>query len=67
MKQDVFVTEDEYLKGELISDVKHEYVKGQAYAMAGASKNHERISGNIYAEFRDRVQNEDVIEFLELK
>ena len=42
------ISEEEYLKAELISDVKHEYINGYIYAMAGASKNHERIAGNIF-------------------
>jgi len=43
-----FISEKEYLTGEIISEVKHEYVNGEVFAMAGTSKNHERISGNIY-------------------
>lgn len=39
---------EEYLQGELGSDVKHELTDGEAYAMAGVSKNHDRIAGNIY-------------------
>jgi len=38
---------DDYLAAELISDTKHEYFDGQVYAMAGASVNHERIVMNI--------------------
>ncbi|PCH94764.1 MAG: hypothetical protein COB83_10695 [Gammaproteobacteria bacterium] len=57
IKQSDFITAEEYLNGELINEVKHEYVGGQAYAMAGASKNHERISGNIFAEFRNHLKN----------
>ncbi len=41
------ISEEEYLKGELAADFKHEFVDGQVFAMAGASKNHERISLNI--------------------
>ena len=41
----------EYLQHEMKSEVKHELIDGRIYAMAGASKNHERIAGNIYAEF----------------
>lgn len=41
------LTEEEYLQGELLSDVKHELIDGQVYAMAGVSKNHERIAINI--------------------
>lgn len=39
---------DEYLAGELISPVKHEYVGGVIYAMAGARNVHNVISGNIF-------------------
>ena len=30
-----FITEEDYLKGELISEIKHEYIDGDIYAMAG--------------------------------
>ncbi|MDD1622304.1 MAG: Uma2 family endonuclease [Methylococcaceae bacterium] len=43
------ISEAEYLQGEMISDIKHEYVAGEVYAMAGASRNHQRISRNIFA------------------
>jgi Uma2 family endonuclease len=39
----------EYLAGEKDSPVRHEYVDGQVYAMAGASDRHNRIAGNLYA------------------
>ena len=39
----------EYLEGERDCTVRHEYVSGQAYAMAGASARHNRIAGNIFA------------------
>ena len=38
----------DYLEGEKISPVKHEYVEGEVYAMAGTSDNHARIAGNIF-------------------
>ena len=44
------VSENDYLEGELISDIKHEYIDGIVYAMSGASKNHNRISQNISRE-----------------
>lgn len=56
-KENSFVTEDEYLKGELTSEIKHEYVGGHVYAMAGASKNHERISGNVFREIGNHLKN----------
>lgn len=38
-----WVSQEEYLAGELISEIKHEYIDGEVYAMAGASANHARI------------------------
>ena len=41
------ISPDEYLDGERSADVRHEYVDGRAYAMAGASDDHNRITRNI--------------------
>ena len=57
LKQSNFLTEQEYLEGELVSEVKYEYVDGQVYAMAGASPNHGRISGNVYRKFGNHLEN----------
>ncbi|TAL43569.1 MAG: Uma2 family endonuclease [Methylovulum sp.] len=54
---DTWISEDEYLEGELISEIKHEYIDGHVYAMAGASRNHERIAGNIFGELRSFLKN----------
>ena len=40
------VSVEDYLAGELISPVKHEYLGGVAYAMAGARNAHNRIATN---------------------
>ncbi|WP_028487669.1 Uma2 family endonuclease [Thiothrix lacustris] len=37
----------DYLAGEEISEIKHEYVEGQVYAMAGAKINHNKIVRNM--------------------
>lgn len=42
-------TVEEYLAYELTSPVRHEYVDGQLFAMAGESKNHNRVGSNILA------------------
>jgi Uma2 family endonuclease len=46
------ISEAEYLAGEALSPVKHEYLDGEIRAMAGASIRHNRISGNLYLQFR---------------
>ncbi|MDT4289388.1 Uma2 family endonuclease [Methylomonas sp. MO1] len=37
----------DYLQGELVSDIKHEYINGDVYAMAGAKRSHNIISMNL--------------------
>ena len=41
------VTVEEYLAGEPRSEVRHEYLGGEVYAMAGASEEHNTISLNL--------------------
>lgn len=45
------ITVEAYLAGERESEVKHEYLDGQAFAMAGVSLHHNLISGNVYSLF----------------
>lgn len=45
--QEHLIPVPEYLEGEQRSDIRHEYVAGQVYAMAGAGEKHNRISLNI--------------------
>lgn len=51
------ITPEEYLSGELFSQCKHELIEGYVYAMAGASANHERISGNVYRKFGNHLES----------
>lgn len=54
-KHKLYITLEEYIEGEKESNVKHEYVDGQVYAMAGASDKHNRISLNIAARLNNRL------------
>jgi Uma2 family endonuclease len=47
----------DYLEGELISILKHEYIDGQVYAMAGASSSHNRIVANLNRELGNHLRN----------
>ena len=51
-----WISPEEYLEGERFSDIRHEYVDGTVYAMAGASADHNRISGNIFTELSNRLR-----------
>ena len=42
-----YISPEEYLDGEEISQIKHEYIRGEVYAMAGASDSHVTISVNL--------------------
>jgi len=50
-----YITVAEYLKGERGAEVKHEYVDGEVYAMAGESRRHNRITSNFILLFRDNL------------
>ena len=49
------VSVEEYLAGELRSQVKHEYLNGVLYAMAGAANAHNRIASNVLARLDTRL------------
>ena len=48
-QEPAYISEKEYLAGELESDIKHEYVDGHVYAMTGGTRNHAGIAGNMHA------------------
>ena len=51
------ISEQDYLDGELSSEIKHEYIDGAVYAMAGTSENHNLISGNIFRELGNALKH----------
>jgi Uma2 family endonuclease len=46
---------DEYLDAEKDSPVRHEFIAGKIFAMAGASDRHNRIAGNFYKRLDDHL------------
>jgi Uma2 family endonuclease len=50
------ITISDYLAGELVSPVKHEYLGGVVYAMAGASNRHNAIASNILISLGSRLR-----------
>lgn len=45
-KLDLRISPEEYIDGELVSEMRHEYIDGDVYAMAGASRVHNLIARN---------------------
>jgi Uma2 family endonuclease len=49
------LTPAEYLAFERAAVDKHEYADGEIFAMAGCSREHSLITGNVYSELRDAL------------
>ena len=49
------ISVEDYLSGELLSPIKHEYLAGVVYAMAGARNVHNIIAGNVFARLHSRL------------
>ncbi len=52
-----YLTPEQYLEGERVSEIKHEYFQGKIYALAGASSNRNLIAGNVYFALRTQLRN----------
>ena len=59
-----YLTVEEYLAYEKESPIKHEYVNGQIYAMAGASKPHIRLAGNLFNRLDEHLAEEKCEPFI---
>ncbi len=55
-RQSTLLSPEDYLAGELVSQIKHEYLGGIVHAMAGARNVHNRIAGNIYLALGTRLR-----------
>lgn len=52
-----YISEKDYLEGEKISQIKHEYVDGEVYAMSGASKNHQRLIARLVQKIGNHLED----------
>ncbi len=50
------LTTEDYLAGEVLSPIRHEYVAGEVFAMAGATEEHATIAGNLFALLHAQVR-----------
>jgi Uma2 family endonuclease len=46
----------DYLAGEPLNEIRHEYIGGQVYAMVGASDRHGLIVGNLFMKLRPETR-----------
>jgi Uma2 family endonuclease len=51
-----FYTVEEYLAFERSSELKHEYISGEIVAMAGATRGHNLITGNVAQRLRNQLE-----------
>ena len=58
------LTVEEYLKAEESSEIRHEYLDGQIFAMSGASREHNLIAGNIFARLRTHLRGSSCRTFI---
>ncbi len=50
------ISHKDYLEGEKVSPIKHEYIRGEVYAMVGGSKAHDTIALNLLSLLRNHVR-----------
>ncbi|MBE9036677.1 Uma2 family endonuclease [aff. Roholtiella sp. LEGE 12411] len=55
-QSEYYISPKEYLEGEKFSEIKHEYIDGQVYAMAGASDGHVTVSMNVSMLLRNHLR-----------
>jgi len=56
VKSSGWITPEEYLEAERASEIRHEYVDGHVYPMAGKCDDHNRIVGNILCELGNALR-----------
>lgn len=61
----VFMTAEEYLRTEEVSQVRREFVGGCVYLMSGANQKHHAISGNLYRVLQDYLDGSPCMAFKE--
>lgn len=64
-KKIAYITPDEYLKSERGAEVRHEYVDGSIYSMAGESRRHNRIALKLAMLFENHLEATDCETYFE--
>lgn len=58
LQESYTISHKDYLEGEKVSPIKHEYIRGEVYAMVGGSDAHETIAGNLFVLLRNHVRGQ---------
>ena len=58
------ITVEEYIQGEQMSEVRHEYIGGQVYAMSGGSEAHNAICLNLASAIRQHLRGQPCKAFM---
>jgi len=58
-QSNTYITPEEYLRIERAAETKSEYYQGKMFAMAGASRSHSLIAGNLFRELGNRLLDRD--------
>ena len=54
-----WISIEDYLEGEEVSQIRHEYLDGVVHAMAGTSDRHNQICGNLYTPLYNHFADDD--------
>ena len=60
-----YISVEEYLEGEKLRLIRHEFIDGQVFAVANDSKRHNRICGNLYRSLSSRLVGSNCDVFME--
>ncbi len=63
-KIETLISPEEYIAGELRSEVRHEYISGRVYAMAGTSVNHNHVASNFHIELGVHLRGKKCAPFM---
>lgn len=58
-----YITAEEYLAMERLAETKHEYYRGEVFAMSGASTNHNKIFSRVFIELGIHLKGKSCIPY----
>ncbi len=59
------ISVEDYIEGEELTETRHEYIYGEVYPMAETSDRHNRIAGNMFSKFDNRLEDSRCKSFVE--